>query len=245
MRDGLDAFTDAGGNAAIFSGNTCFWQVRFEDDDRAMRCFKYRADEDPVLGTPDERFLSGVVVGPSDRPARDVDDRADVHARRLLALRPRRARAARARYTVWRPDHWAFEGTDLHYGDELGRADAIVAYEVDGCELTTGATGSPSRPVADGAPDGLEILATAPARLWTQDEQPSRYAHEPGELENIAMAVFGGTGGTGALASRTTTPAWRVHEARAAARSSTPASPTGRARSSTPIRSWRASPRTC
>jgi hypothetical protein len=43
----------------------------------------------------------------------------------------------------------------------------------------------------DGAPDGLEILATAPARLWSQHEQPSRYAHEPGELENTATAVFG------------------------------------------------------
>ena len=60
MRDALDGFTDAGGNAAIFSGNTCFWQVRFEDDHRAMRCYKYLADEDPVVGTPDERFLSGV-----------------------------------------------------------------------------------------------------------------------------------------------------------------------------------------
>ena len=59
MRDALDAHIAAGGNAAIFSGNTCFWQVRFEDDGRAMTCFKYRADEDPVLGTPDERFLSG------------------------------------------------------------------------------------------------------------------------------------------------------------------------------------------
>jgi hypothetical protein len=35
------------------------------------------------------------------------------------------------------------------------------------------------------------VLATAPARLWSQDEQPSRYAHEPGEVENTAMALFG------------------------------------------------------
>ena len=94
-------------------------------------------------------------------------------------------------YTVRRPDHWAFEGTDLRYGDELGRADAIVAYEVDGVELTAGADGLPVPTGTDGAPDGLEILATAPARLWSQHEQPSRYAHEPGELENAAMAVFG------------------------------------------------------
>ena len=31
-----------------------------------------------------------------------------------------------------RRGHWAFEGTDLRYGDELGRDDTIVAYEVDG-----------------------------------------------------------------------------------------------------------------
>jgi hypothetical protein len=43
----------------------------------------------------------------------------------------------------------------------------------------------------DGAPDGLEILATAPAHLWAQHEQPTRYTHEPGELEACAMAVFG------------------------------------------------------
>ena len=35
------------------------------------------------------------------------------------------------------------------------------------------------------------VLATAPARLWSQDEQPSRYAHEPGELENTAEALWG------------------------------------------------------
>src|SRR5207248_1917281 len=48
MRDRLDAFTAAGGNAAIFGGNTCCWQVRFDDERRTMTSFKYRADEDPV-----------------------------------------------------------------------------------------------------------------------------------------------------------------------------------------------------
>ena len=54
-----------------------------------------------------------------------------------------------------------------------------------------GADGLPVPTGADGAPGDLQILGTAPARLWSQDEQPSRYAHEPGELENTAMAVFG------------------------------------------------------
>jgi len=92
---------------------------------------------------------------------------------------------------VHRPDHWAFAGTDLRYGDALGLADAIVAYEVDACELTTGPDALPIPTHADGARDSLEVLGTAPALLCSQGEQPSRYAHEPGELEHAAMALFG------------------------------------------------------
>ncbi len=95
-----------------------------------------------------------------------------------------------AGFTVWQPDHWALEGTGLQYGDTFGAADAIVAYEVDGCELQM-RCGVPIPTLGDGAPESLEILATAPARLWAQQEQPTRYAHEPGELESVAEALFG------------------------------------------------------
>ncbi len=54
-----------------------------------------------------------------------------------------------------------------------------------------GPDGLPIPTHADGAPSTLEILATAPARLWAQQEQPSRYAHEPGELEHTAQALWG------------------------------------------------------
>jgi len=94
-------------------------------------------------------------------------------------------------YTVWRPEHWLFEGTGLTYGDALGLTDAIVGYEVDGCDLTTGADGRPAPTHVDGAPATLEVLASAPAHLWEQHEQPIRYAHEPGELENVTEAVYG------------------------------------------------------
>ena len=56
------------------------------------------------------------------------------------------------------------------------------------------ADGLPVPTHMDGAPDTLEVLATAAAKLWSQDEQPSRYAHEPGELEHVAMALFGDDG---------------------------------------------------
>jgi len=189
MRDALDKFTNAGGNAAIFSGNTCFWQVRFEDDHRAMTCFKYRAHEDPVVGTDDERFLTG--IWSDKRIARPESESIGLSfSRGGYSRYGLGAPRASGGYTTWRPEHWVFEGTDLHYGDHFGEKDAIVAYEVDGCELRS-RCGLPVPTGRDGAPEHMEVLATAPARLWTQQEQPTRYAHEPGELENVAQAVFG------------------------------------------------------
>ncbi len=189
MRDALDAFTATGGNAAIFSGNTCFWQVRYEDDHAALTCFKYHAHEDPVAGTSDERFLTGPWA----------DRRLGRPEAETIGLSFTRGGYSRygnaipsgdAAFTVWQPDHWIFEGTGLRYGDTFGSNDAIVAYEVDGCELRTQG-GVPVPTYEDGAPESLEVLATAPARLWSQQEQPSRYAHEPGELETVAEALFG------------------------------------------------------
>ncbi|HEX5937384.1 MAG TPA: N,N-dimethylformamidase beta subunit family domain-containing protein [Actinomycetota bacterium] len=189
MRDAVEGFVAGGGNAAFFTGNTCWWQVRFEDDGRAMTCFKYRADEDPVLGTVDESRLTGTWadrrIGRPEAAMTGLSFSRGGYSRYGLGV-PRASGA----YTVCRPDHWAFEGTDLRYGDALGVADAIVGYEVDGCELEL-VDGLPTPTHEDGAPDTLEVLAIAPARLWSEDEQPSRYGHEPGELEHVAMAVFG------------------------------------------------------
>ncbi len=189
MREAVERHTTNGGNAAFFTGNTCYWQVRFEDARRQMICFKYGADDDPVAGTPDERRITSAWVdrriGWPENSTTGLSFSRGGYSRYGLGV-PRGSAA----YTVWRPDHWAFAGTDLRYGDALGAADAIVAYEVDGCELTM-ADGLPVPTHADGAPQTLEVLATAPAHLWSQDEQPSRYAHEPGELESVAMAIHG------------------------------------------------------
>jgi hypothetical protein len=187
MRDAVEGFLAGGGNAAFFSGNTCWWQVRLEDG--AMTCFKYRADEDPVLGSPDEHLLTGAWpdrrIRRPEAPMTGLSFSRGGYSRYGLGV-PRASGA----YTVRRPDHWAFAGTELRYGDALGLADAIVGYEVDGCELAM-TDGLPVPTHMDGAPDTLEVLATAPAKLWTQEEQPARYAHEPGELEHVARVLFG------------------------------------------------------
>jgi len=174
----------------ILSGNTCYWQVRFDHDAGTMTCFKYGADADPVLGTADERLLSGPwshrLIGRPETSTIGLTFTRGGYSRYGLGV-PRASGA----FTVHRPEHWLFEGTDLQPGDALGLAGTIVAYEVDGCAITLGADGRPVPTHEDGAPETLEILATAPARLWAQQDQPSRYAHEPGELEHTALALWG------------------------------------------------------
>lgn len=192
MRDALDAFVDGGGNAAILSGNTCFWQVRFDEGHVGMTGYKYRADDDPVLGTADQRLLSGCW---SDRRV----GRPETWTTGLTFSRGGYSRyglgtsGSSGGYRVHRPEHWLFEGTGLAEGDAFGEADTIVAYECDGCAFEPDEHGRPVPTHRDGAPEGLEILATAPAHLWAQQEQPTRYAMEQGDLETCSMALFGDT----------------------------------------------------
>jgi len=72
-------------------------------------------------------------------------------------------------FTVYRPEHWAFAGTDLCYGDTLGAAPVCLAgFELDSVEYTF-RRGLPYPTFEDGAPQSLEILALAPAQRGEED----------------------------------------------------------------------------
>ena len=88
-------------------------------------------------------------------------------------------------YSIWRPEHWAFEGLALHAGDIVGAEPVVVGYECDGCEMTL----SEGRPVptgTDGTPTTMEILGTAPAHLWETNEAPQISDIYVGELNWVA-----------------------------------------------------------
>ena len=164
MRDAVDAFVERGGNR----GNI-FRQHRLLAG--ALRRRRPNHDLPQIRGA---RARSGNgygsaaladqhMVRSADRPAREPDDGPQLLPRRLCPLRPRRAAEHRRLY-VWRPEHWAFAGTDLRYGDALGLGSYIVAYEVDGCDLKL-EHGLPSPTGTDGTPTDMAVLASAPARL--------------------------------------------------------------------------------
>jgi hypothetical protein len=157
MRDAVDAFVDQGGHAARFAGNF-MWQTRQEDEGRKQVCYKYRARaEDPVYRGGDVTRATNSWEAPEiGRPGCKtfgLNASNGVYAG-WGGCAPRGVRG----FPVYRPQHWAFAGTGLYYGDLLGAESHIYGYEVDGLDYEM-RHGLPYPSATSGAPDGLEILA--------------------------------------------------------------------------------------
>lgn len=195
MRDTVEDFVGAGGNAAFFSGNTAMWQVRHEATVDGgpldlMVCFKDQFKRDPVYET-DQRHLLTTMW--SDR----LLERPENSLTGVTFTRGGYHRIGRAvgrgsgGYTVYRPEHWAFDGTAVVYGDLIGAAAVTVGYECDGCEMAF-RDGLPHPTGADGTPTDLEILAITPVQHFNRVNAPRGVPEGfPSENEYIADRVLG------------------------------------------------------
>jgi hypothetical protein len=157
MRDAVDAFVENGGNAARFAGNF-LWQIRMENDGKTQVCYKYIARvSDPVMGSDGERRATNTWEAPEvNRPGAltfGVNATRGVYASMGHCV-PR----GPGGFTMYRPEHWAFNDAYLSYGDVLGGDSRIFGYEVDGLDYTT-ANGLPFPVAAEAVPDGLSVLA--------------------------------------------------------------------------------------
>jgi hypothetical protein len=160
MRDAVDGYVDRGGRAARFAGNF-LWQIRLERDTQTQVAYKYDARRlDPQAGT--SRMTSAWEDPQVDHPGAKT---FGVNALRgIYAAFGGMARRAARGFNVFRPEHWAFTGTGLGYADMFGDEANIFGFEMDGVEYTF-EDGLPVPTGADGAPEGLQILAMGFATL--------------------------------------------------------------------------------
>ena len=189
-RDAVEAFIENGGNAAFFSGNAAYWQVRFDRDLRQMTCRKYTAHlDDPVIGGPEERFMTGMwsdpVIGRPETTMKGSTFTRGGYSRVGLCMGARPAG-----YTVFREDHWSLDGTHLFYGDMFGDAVAAAGYELDGCDLTF-VDGLPVPTGTDGADPRMEIIALAPASLGESETTDLRKGLGHKDASFVAERIFG------------------------------------------------------
>lgn len=192
MRDCVERFVETGGNVAFLSGNTAFWQVRF-DDAFSMTAYKGKWRDDPLYGTADQSRVSGIWSNPiTGRPENQLTGVSFVAAgyARLAGASPQ----GTGGFTIYRPEHWVFEGTNLRYGDLLGRESVLVGYEVDGCRFQF-RHGRPEATGEDGTPASFQILGIAPAALFSKTSAPDLYPDGTmSDLEVVADQMTGGFG---------------------------------------------------
>lgn len=190
MRDHLEAFIGRGGNVAFFSGNTCCWQVRSEDQGRALTCWKQSFNRDPLFPGDDHRTLSTLwshhLV---KRPENGLTGVGFLHGGYHLSHG--QFMDGQGAYTAHRPDHWAFEGTELKAGESFGAKHTVVGYECDGCEFEL-KDGLPVPTHRDGTPENFTILATGPAR-WHPDDALwyDPFPRDPSGAPALGAAVLG------------------------------------------------------
>ncbi|GAA5068158.1 hypothetical protein HNP84_008323 [Thermocatellispora tengchongensis] len=151
MRAAVEEHVAAGGHAAFFGGNTCWWRVVFHDETTFSRVGFWHEQGHP------ENTLIGVSF--RNGGERDRDD----HPRPVG-------------YRVQHAGHWVYAGTGLRDGDVFGEQDYLIGYECDGAVFDRSAyeAGAPARPTgADGTPPGFLILAVG-------DIRPSGWGHGNG-----------------------------------------------------------------
>jgi hypothetical protein len=170
-----------------------FWQVRLEDAGRAMVCHKYHAHEvDPVVGTEAQPTMTGMWADPLvARPETALLGAGSAYGlySRFGAATPRGSGA----FTVYRNDHWMFDGTGLRYGDLLGADDGVVGYETVGCRLGFDDHQLPVAVGGDGTPAYVEVVAFTPSSNLAMGEYPASIAalDDQGDLEFIASRLYG------------------------------------------------------
>ena len=157
MREAIDRYVERGGHVARFAGNFA-WQIRLEDEGRTQVCYKELAGQkDPILKTDRKRRLTSLwedpQVGWPGAETFGLNSTYGIYAHVGVNV-PR----GTGGFTVYRPEHWAFAGTDLYYGDDFGSNARIFGYEVDGLDYTF-RDGEPFPTFKDGAPETTEILA--------------------------------------------------------------------------------------
>lgn len=190
QRDQVERFVDAGGKLAVFSGNTCYWKVRWQDEGRTLICHKWKGFEaEPDAGEDGTHMWSHPAFGAPEAALTGLSFLFGGYHRLGLCV----ARGSGA-YTIYDDKHWALAGSDLFYGDSLGLDVPLLAYENDGCLLTFGDDGLPRAVPHLGVPADLRIIAIAPCSYGEDLSKGYRPAIPPEDLGAAALIAFGDAG---------------------------------------------------
>lgn len=162
MRQRVKAFVAAGGRVINLSGNTMWWQIRFEQAGDVMVGYK-DAELDPEL----DPMLNTAYAW--DYPIYDAES-AIIGSSFLMGGYFPRDNITEANgyggYWMQQPEHWVFDGMDIGFYEQFGTEgeNPPVNYEIDGMRFNCDENGQlVTGPITNGGtPDNYNILAITP-----------------------------------------------------------------------------------
>lgn len=160
-RTSAETFIRYGGRIICLSGNTCWWQVRFEDDRRTMVCFR-DPKIDPLYQKQDSLVTSNWSREPINNPPNSLLGVSFEHGGFINEEGIFPKLLGYGGYTVFNSHHWMYNGTGVKDGDVIGAYDAIAGYEADGA-LYDWQGGIPVVTGEDKTPKNFSILGISPA----------------------------------------------------------------------------------
>ncbi|MEI7810818.1 MAG: N,N-dimethylformamidase beta subunit family domain-containing protein [Ignavibacteria bacterium] len=173
MRENVTNFVNAGGNWMCMSGNTCWWQIRFENNYRTFVCYKHRDWED-LFGFPNPSLNTiewyrtqreNPFIGVSYEHGGQINYHGQNQDIGCLIWKK-----GYGGYILHNTQNWVFKNSGLKDGDTLGyRQDSsIVGYECD-ATLFKYTDGRPVPTGTDQSPLNYSILGISPANHESKD----------------------------------------------------------------------------
>lgn len=195
QRQQLDQYVTDGGNLAIFSGNTGYWKVRWEEEGTTLIAHKWSGEtDDPLWANPGTRQDATHLWSHPEfgRPEAEVTGLSFLYGgyHRLVMCVARGGAA----FTIYDDQHWALDDVDLYYGDTFGSEVPLVGYENDGCPIRFDHRGLPVPDGGVGIPQYFQIIGIAPATLFEPPSSPFPAAIPPENPEVLAQIAYGLTG---------------------------------------------------
>jgi len=136
MRQALKKFLDSGGRLINLSGNTMWWQIRYEDNDRAMVVYKLSPNDDPIKTAQGATFYQT-----DEYPIFDAPEELTGLFYRFGGYPP----TGGGGYYIVEPKHWVFQGTNLSENQLIGKgssiSNSIHDHESDGLAFNCAADG--------------------------------------------------------------------------------------------------------
>ncbi len=137
----------------MLSGNTCFRQVRLEDNERTLVFYKYAG----ASASPDDTEKTVVFSEPPvNRPPNTLFGVGFDHGAAGWSPAP---------YTIHFSDHWVFNGLQPPAGQPWTTSPFLV-YETDAAAFVVEPEGYPRVTATDGTPSSFVVLASADLREW-------------------------------------------------------------------------------